>query len=75
MHKHSAVAIKKVISGVETIETKAREILEPETSRANDILFMGVVATLELQLLAVYTYPLFGISRFRKAPFTAGGGY
>ena len=36
---------------------------------SNRILLIGVVVTVGLQLLIVYSYPLFGISPFRTAPF------
>jgi len=36
---------------------------------SNKILLIGVAATLGLQLLIVYSLPLFGISPFRTAPF------
>jgi magnesium-transporting ATPase (P-type) len=36
---------------------------------SNRILLIGAAATVGLQLLIVYSYPLFGISPFRTAPF------
>jgi len=38
---------------------------------SNKILLIGAAATLGLQLLIVYSSPLFGISPFRTAPFPA----
>jgi magnesium-transporting ATPase (P-type) len=36
---------------------------------SNRVLLIGVAATIGLQLLIVYSYPLFGISPFRTMPF------